>query len=153
MEIEKLSGEKMDAIDLKILDLLQKNAKLSSKEISAKVDLSITPTYERVKRLEKKGIIKRYTIEIDKTKLGVGLRVLCAITLKSHAKDILDVFERQIIELPEVIHCFHIAGNVDYQLLIETKDVNTYSQFLKDKLAAIPNIANVQSSIIMSTLK
>jgi Lrp/AsnC family leucine-responsive transcriptional regulator len=153
MEIEKISGDKLDAIDLKIIELLKKNSKLSSKEIASQVDLSITPAYERVKRLEKRGYIKRYTIEVDKEKLGIGLRVLCAITLKSHAKEILDVFEKQIIELPEVIHCFHIAGNVDYQLLIETKDVNTYSQFLKDKLASIPNIANVQSSIIMSTLK
>lgn len=145
--------DKLDALDYKIIESLAENSRIGNKELAFKIGLTITPTYERVKRLERKGVIKRYTIELDKEKLGIGLKVLCAITLKSHAKEILDVFEREIIQLPEVIHCFHIAGNVDYQLLIETSDVNSYSIFLKDKLAAIPNIANVQSAIVMSSLK
>lgn len=148
-----MTTEILDALDLKIIAELSENSRIGNKELAHKIGLTITPTYERVKRLEKKGVIKRYTIELNKKKLGIGLNVLCAITLKSHSKDVLDVFEREIIQLPEVIHCFHIAGNVDYQLLIETSDVNSYSTFLKDKLAAIPNIANVQSAIIMSTLK
>jgi DNA-binding Lrp family transcriptional regulator len=148
-----MTTEILDALDLKIIAALSENSRIGNKELANKIGLTITPTYERVKRLEKKGIIIRYTINLDKKKLGIGLKVLCAITLKSHAKEVLDVFEREIIQLPEVIHCFHIAGNVDYQLLIETSDINSYSNFVKDKLAAIPNIANVQSAIIMSTIK
>jgi len=148
-----MTTEILDALDLKIIAALSENSRIGNKELANKIGLTITPTYERVKRLEKKGIITRYTINLDKKKLGIGLNVLCAITLKSHAKEVLDVFEREIIQLPEVIHCFHIAGNVDYQLLIETSDINSYSNFVKDKLAAIPNIANVQSAIIMSTIK
>ena len=143
----------LDAIDLQILDLLSKNGKLGNKEIAAVIGLSTTPTFERVKRLEKKGIIKGYVAILDKKKIGKGLKVFCQVSLKSHNAEIIDGFEAEIVHLSEVSACYHIAGDFDYSLFIEVADMDEYQQFLKQKLANIPNIANVQTAFVMSTLK
>jgi Lrp/AsnC family leucine-responsive transcriptional regulator len=158
MEIENFSSEnpssyKLDSIDKHLLRLLKKNSKLSSKELAAEIGLSLTPTYERVKRLENKGFIKTYTIKINKEKVGKNLKVLCNVSLKSHALEFLNAFEEKVVKLKEISSCFHIAGNFDYLLLIEVKDMDEYSVFLKEKLASIPHIAQVQSSFVMKTLK
>lgn len=143
----------LDAIDLQILDLLTKNGKLGNKEIAAVIGLSTTPTFERIKRLERKGIIKGYTAILDKKKIGKGLQVFCQVSLKSHNAEIIDGFEAEIIHLSEVTACYHIAGDFDYSLFIEVSDMDEYQHFLKQKLANIPNIANVQTAFVMSTLK
>jgi DNA-binding Lrp family transcriptional regulator len=143
----------LDTIDLQILDLLSKNGKLGNKEIAAAIGLSTTPTFERVKRLEKKGIIKGYVAILDKKKIGKGLKVFCQVSLKSHNAEIIDGFEKEIVHLSEISACYHIAGDFDYSLFIEVSDMDEYQQFLKQKLANIPNIANVQTAFVMSTLK
>lgn len=143
----------LDAIDLQILDLLTKNGKLGNKEIAAVIGLSTTPTFERIKRLERKGIIKGYTAILDKKKIGRGLKVFCQVSLKSHNAEIIDGFEAEIVHLSEVSACYHIAGDFDYSLFIEVSDMDEYQHFLKQKLSNIPNIANVQTAFVMSTLK
>jgi len=143
----------LDAIDFQILDLLTKNGKLGNKEIAAVIRLSTTPTFERIKRLERNGIIKGYTAILDKKKIGKGLQVFCQVSLKSHNAEIIDGFEAEIIHLSEVSACYHIAGDFDYSLFIEVADMDEYQYFLKQKLANIPNIANVQTAFVMSTLK
>jgi Lrp/AsnC family leucine-responsive transcriptional regulator len=143
----------LDAIDLQILDLLSKNGKLGNKEIAAVIGLSTTPTFERVKRLERKGIIKGYSAILDKKIIGKGLKVFCQVSLKSHNAEIIDGFEKEIVHLSEISACYHIAGDFDYSLFIEVADMDEYQQFLKQKLANIPNIANVQTAFVMSTLK
>ncbi|MEZ4890660.1 MAG: Lrp/AsnC family transcriptional regulator [Crocinitomicaceae bacterium] len=154
MEIEFLSEwGQLDAIDQQILLLLKSNAKLGTKEIAAQIGLTTTPTYERIRRLEKRGIIKSYTAIIDKKKQGLMLSVLCNVQLKSHAAEYLEEFEQAIIQLDEVTDCFHIAGNFDYLLKIYIKDMDSYAVFVKEKLAVIPHIATVQSSFVMRTLK
>jgi Lrp/AsnC family transcriptional regulator, leucine-responsive regulatory protein len=158
METENFSSQnsssyKLDSIDKQLLKLLKSNSKLNSKELAAEVGLTLTPTYERVKRLENKGFIKSYTIKLDREKIGKNLRVLCNVSLKSHALEFLNAFEEKVVQLKEISSCFHIAGNFDYLLLIEVKDMNEYSVFLKEKLATIPHIAQVQSSFVMKTMK
>ncbi len=143
----------LDPIDFEILRLLKHDAKLGSKEIAASVGLSVTPTYERIKRLEKKGFIKAYITLIDKRKLGINLSVLCNVQLKSHATEYLNEFEEAVVTLPEVISIYHIAGNYDYLLMIDIKDMDTYAEFMKTKLSAIPHISTVQSSFIMRQIK
>lgn len=143
----------LDTIDLQILDLLTKNGKLGNKEIAAVIGLSTTPTFERIKRLERKGIIKGYAAILDKKKIGKGLKVFCQVSLKSHNAEIIDGFEKEIVHLSEISACYHIAGDFDYSLFIEVADMDEYQQFLKQKLANIPNIANVQTAFVMSTLK
>lgn len=154
MEKENTSYEyQLDKIDEQILELLKYNAKLGSKEIASKVGLSVTPTYERIRRLEKRGFIKGYVAILDKRKQGKSLRVLCNVQLKSHAAEFLDAFEAEVIKLDEINSCYHIAGNFDYLLMIEVRDMDQYAQFLKEKLASIPHIATVQSSFVMRALK
>ena len=143
----------LDQIDKKILSILSLNSKLGNKEIASEIGLSITPTFERIKRLERHGVIKNYVAILDKKKIDKGLHVLCQVSLKAHNLDLLLGFEDEIVHLNEVNACYHIAGNYDYLLSIEVKDMDEYQDFLKQKLASIPNIANVQSSFVMSTLK
>lgn len=154
MEKENYSFDyQLDHIDEQILALLVENAKLGSKEIASSVGLTVTPTYERIRRLEKRGFIKRYKAVLDKKKMGKNLRVLCNVQLKSHAAEFIESFESQVIELSEVTSCFHIAGNFDYLLIIDIVDMDEYAEFLKEKLASIPHIATVQSSFVMRALK
>lgn len=143
----------IDSLDQQIIHLLLSNSKLGTKEIASKIGLSVTPTFERIKRLERKGIIKGYTAILDKKKIGKGLQVFCQVSLKSHNAEIIDGFEAEIIHLSEVSACYHIAGDFDYSLFIEVADMDEYQHFLKQKLANIPNIANVQTAFVMSTLK
>ena len=143
----------LDKTDQKILALLQENCKMGNKEIAAAVGLSVTPTFERIRRMERHGVIKGYTVRLDKKAIGKALLVLCQVSLKAHNIDVIKGFENSITLLDEVSHCFHIAGDYDYLLQIETKDMEAYQTFLKTKLATIANIANVQSSFVMSMLK
>ncbi len=143
----------LDEIDLHIIELLSKNGKLGNKEVSVAIGLSITPTFERIKRLERKGIIKKYVAVIDKKKIGKGLKVFCQISLKSHSAEIIEGFENAIVHIKEVSACYHIAGDFDYSLFIEVSDMEEYQIFLKKSLANIPNISNVQTAFVMNTLK
>ena len=143
----------LDEIDRKIISLLGTNAKMGNKEIANQIGLSVTPTFERIRRLERHGVIKGYIVVLDKEKIGKGLHVLCQVSLKAHNLDLLIGFENEVVHLKEVSACYHIAGNYDYLLSIEVKDMDEYQYFLKQKLAAIANIVNVQSSFVMSSLK
>jgi DNA-binding Lrp family transcriptional regulator len=145
--------KELDEIDQQIISCLQENSKMSQKELASRVGLTITPTYERVKNLERSGVIESYTIKLNKEKIGKGLQVICQVSLKAHNLDIIEDFENAIVHLKEIASCFHIAGGYDYSLLIEVKNMEQYERFLKERLASIPNIANVQSSFVMSQVK
>lgn len=145
--------EKLDTIDKRILNALQKNSTLNTKEIAVKVDLSITATYERIKRLEKTGIIKGYVALIDKEKIGKSLIAFCSVSLQLHSKPLLNKFELAIAKIEEVMECFHVAGTYDYLLKIVVTDMNQYQDVLTNKLAIIENIGQVQSSFVMTEIK
>jgi DNA-binding Lrp family transcriptional regulator len=143
----------LDEIDRLLLELLKSNAKWNTKELAEKVGLTNTPTYERVKRLEKFGFIKGYRAVLDSKKMGLSLLVLINVQLKSHASTYLEEFEQEIITLSEVETCYHIAGHFDYLLQVEIEDMEAYAVFVKEKLSKIPHIATVQSSFVMRKLK
>ncbi|SNR44072.1 transcriptional regulator, AsnC family [Lutibacter agarilyticus] len=143
----------LDKIDQQILMLLQQNSKMNIKEIALKVGLTTTPTYDRIKRLEKSGIITRYVAELNKEKVGLDLVVFCQVTLQVHSKKLITQFENAVEKMPEVIECFHIAGNFDYLLKIVTPNIKSYQFFLKNKLSVLESVANVQSNFVMSTVK
>lgn len=143
---------KLDNIDKAILEILQENSKLGMKEIAVQVGLTITPTYERIKRMERDEVIQGYGVRLDKRKIGKGLKVFCMVSLKEHNLELLEAFEKKITSLSEVASCFHIAGDYDYVMQIEVADMDEYETFLKFKLASIPSISNVQSSFVMSKI-
>ncbi|MFK7904849.1 MAG: Lrp/AsnC family transcriptional regulator [Chitinophagales bacterium] len=143
----------IDAIDKRILQLLQKNSKIKIKEIAQALKMTNTPIFDRIKRLEREGFIEGYSAILAKEKLGFKLTAFCSITLEKHHREYLVQFVKDIQEIPEVIECYHIAGMFDYLLKIYAKDMVDYQQFIAQKLAALPNIGRVQSSFVMTEIK
>lgn len=150
--MEKKS-DTLDATDRSILQMLQEDAFLTTKEMAARVNMSTTPVFERVRRLEREGFISRYTALLDRRKVGLAMLVFCEVSLKEHNRDYLLRFEREVADLPEVIECHHITGSFDYLLKVVVQDMDTYQQFVKDKLAALENIGQVQSHFVMTEVK
>jgi Lrp/AsnC family transcriptional regulator, leucine-responsive regulatory protein len=143
----------LDATDKRILVLLQENAHYTNKEIAARLGMSTTPVYERIKRLEEQGYIQRYTALLDAHKLGYHLVAYCNVQLKEHAQGYLQQFETEVQSLAEVVECYHIAGMFDYLLKVVVRDMASYQDFIVNKLAALDNIGNVQSSFVMTQVK
>ena len=143
----------LDFIDKQIVNLLQQNSKANMKEIALKIGLTQTPTYERVKRLEKSGVIKKYVAVLNKEKIGFNVEVFCQVTLLVHSKELISKFENAINKIDEVIECFHVAGNYDYLLKVIVKDMKSYQIFLKNKLSVLDSVSNVQSTFVMSSTK
>ncbi|MGY0041601.1 Lrp/AsnC family transcriptional regulator [Pedobacter sp. NJ-S-72] len=143
-----------DPIDKKILKVLQADARLNTKQIAAKIGLTVTPTYERLKKIEQSGVVKEYVALLDRDKIGKTIVAFINVSLQLHSKPLINVFEKAIVKVPEVMECFHVAGNFDYLLkVVVKKDMNSYQNFLSNKLATIENIAHVQSSFVMTEIK
>ena len=143
----------LDAKDLAILHLLQKNARITVKEISAKMHLSTTPVHERIKRMEASGVIKQYATLVDHTKVNKGLMVICYVSLKEHSKTAGNKFIKTIHELNEVIECYNISGEFDFMLKVVCADMNTYYDFHVNKLSQIENMGHVQSVFVIGVIK
>ncbi|MBB6502541.1 Lrp/AsnC family transcriptional regulator [Pedobacter cryoconitis] len=145
--------EPFDAIDRKILKVLQEDARLNTKQIAGKIGLTVTPTYERLKKIEQTGVVKDYVALLDRDKIGKTIVAFINVSLQLHSKPLITVFEKAITKVPEVMECFHVAGNFDYLLKVVVNDMNSYQNFLSNKLATIENIAHVQSSFVMTEIK
>ena len=143
----------MDAIDKKLISLLQKNGKLTMKELSAELGLSITPIYERLRRLERDKTITGYHAHVDEKKVGLGLEIFCSVTLESHKSEFLIAFETGIQKFDEVLECYHLAGTFDFLLKVLVRDMNDYADFVNTKLAKLENIGLVQSMMVLKKIK
>jgi Lrp/AsnC family leucine-responsive transcriptional regulator len=143
----------IDKIDRQILRLLQFDAKMTTKEIAAELGLTTTPIHERIKKLEKEGYIKQYSIVIDRKKVGLSMMAFCSVSLKNHQRSFIEQFELDIQNLDEVIDCYHIGGMFDYLLKVLVIDMDDYQRFISKKLADLTNIGNVQSSFVMAEIK
>jgi len=143
----------MDEIDKKIMTELQFDCKQTIKELSDKMNLTPTPVYERIKKLEENGYVKGYEAQIDRFSIGLSLMVFCNISLKEHQAKFLTQFERDVQPLDEVMACYHLGGMYDYLLKICVRNMDEYQKFIANKLANIKNIANVQSSFVMKEIK
>jgi Lrp/AsnC family leucine-responsive transcriptional regulator len=143
----------IDVIDLSILRLLQKNSRATVREIAEEVHLSATPVHERIKRMEREGIIQQYTILINPSKIQKSLKVICYVTLKEHNKTIGTKFIKLINEWQEVLECYSISGNFDFMLKIAVDNMDDYYHFHVHKLSQSELIANVQSMFVMGTVK
>lgn len=152
--MEKFSDKiQLDPIDKKILEMLQEDAKYTNKEIAAQLGLTITPVYERIKKLKRYGIITKTVTIIDPKKAGKDILAFCNVSLKEHTLDYINEFQDKIVKLEEVQACYHIAGQYDYLLTVYADDMDEYQNFITTKLAAIDNIAHVQSSFVMKEIK
>lgn len=144
---------KLDSIDLRILRLLQGDGKMKIKDIAGNLEMSNTPVYERIKRMEREGFIKGYSTQIDREKLGFNIVAFVSITLDKHSTDALNVFKEQIEDMDEILECYYIAGLFDFLLKIVVQDMNTYQDFITQRLASIDVVGKVQSSFVMSEIK
>jgi len=140
----------MDQIDKKLLMLLQKDSSLTHKQLSGLLNLSITPIHERIKRLERSGIIEKYVAIVSSERVNKTLVAFTNVSLKEHSTAYLKKFEVEIQSIEEVSACFHIAGQFDYLLKIVVSDMKQYQSVIKDKLASMDNIMNVQSSFVLT---
>jgi Lrp/AsnC family leucine-responsive transcriptional regulator len=143
----------LDTKDIAILKLLQKNARMTVKEISELVHLSTTPVHERIKRMEAAGVIKQYATLLDHSKVKKGLMVICYVSLKEHNKNAGVKFIERINELNEVIECYNISGEFDFMLKVVSEDMNAYYDFHVNKLSRIENMGHVQSVFVMGIIK
>ena len=144
---------KLDAIDKKLLGLLQKDSKQTSKQLSLHLNLSVTAVYERVKKLEKTGVITNYVALLDKNKIEKSFLVFCHLKLEKHTKEHIVVFEKEITKLSEVTECFHVSGDYDYILKIYVKDMNEYRDFMVNKLTALKHISSTYSMFAIGKVK
>ena len=145
--------ETLDAIDLQILRTLQHNAKLTTKELAEAVHLTPTPVFERQKRLERKGYIKKYIAVLDPELLNRSLVVFVSVKLKQINREIADDFSRRIRHLPEVIECYNTSGNYDYLLKVRAADMKQYQEFILNKLGKIDSLGSLESTFVMSEVK
>lgn len=143
----------IDPMDIRILNLLQKDSSLSVKDIAAKVGLSQSPTYERMKKLKADGFIEKYVALVNREKLGKHLMVICTVTLKEQSIEALKNFQQEIVKFDQVLEVMCIAGSSDYLLKIAIEDVNTYHNFVVEKISSIANISNVSSSFVLKEIK
>ncbi|MEO6187391.1 MAG: Lrp/AsnC family transcriptional regulator [Ginsengibacter sp.] len=146
-------GIELDSKDLAILHLLQKNARITIKEISGKVHLSTTPVHERIKRMEDSGVIKQYATLVDHEKVKKGLMVICYVSLKQHSKNAGVKFIKSIQELNEIVECFSISGEFDFMLKVVCEDMNSYYDFHVNTLSQLENMGHVQSTFVMGVIK
>jgi DNA-binding Lrp family transcriptional regulator len=138
---------KLDEVDVKILDLLQSNSQLTFKELSTMLNLSISPIVERIKKMEKAGVIDKYVALLNMEHTGASQIIFCHVSLPLYSAGI-SKFKDMVQASEEVMECHHLAGNIDYQLKIIVKDIPDYDLFLK-KLTQIPNLKVKYSSIVL----
>lgn len=143
----------LDSIDKKLLLLLQANAKMTTKELSLKLNLSVTAVYERIKKLEREGIISKYVALLNKHKIAKGFVVFCHIKLVQHTKEFLDKFEAEVVALDEVLECFHVSGDYDYILKVCVENMEAYREFMVTKLTTLHHIGSTHSTFMISDVK
>lgn len=159
--MEKVSETEKTAVDPVVLDekdkailrLLQADAKITVREIAAKVHLSTTPVHERIKRMEDTGVIIRYATLVDHSKVRKGLMAICYVSLKEHNKRSGARFIKTIQELPEVVECYIISGEFDFLLKVAVDNMDDYYDFHVNKLGQVDNLGHVQSTFVMGVIK
>jgi Lrp/AsnC family leucine-responsive transcriptional regulator len=148
-----MNTSRLDHTDLCILNLLQQDARLSTKELAAKVRMSVTPVYDRVKRLKEQGYIKCFTALLNKDKINQGLVAFIQVQLYDHSANCLKQFQDVVNKFEEIRECYHVTGQYDFNLKIAVRDMQSYQKFLVENLATLPNLMHIQSYFIISESK
>lgn len=145
--------ESLDETDIKILRCLQQNARLTIKEIASKVMLSTTPVFERIKRMEREGYIKRYATILDAEKLHKGFVVFCSVKLRPLNKQVAQEFCETIREINEVTECYNISGRYDFLLKVHAPDMKYYQELVLNVLGQLPMLNSLESTFVMEEIK
>lgn len=145
--------ENLDAIDIKLLKLLQDNSRLTTKELAMEVGLSISPVYERVKRLENEGYIDRYVALLNPSQLNLSFIAFVSVKLSRQSKDGAMKLVKAVMEIPEVTECYSVVGRFDYLLKVYAPDILYYRTFVLDILGNVDSVGNIESTFVMSVVK
>ncbi|MAW94996.1 MULTISPECIES: Lrp/AsnC family transcriptional regulator [unclassified Leeuwenhoekiella] len=144
---------KLDDTDKKLLAILQEDSKTPIKDIASRLNLTKTPIYERIKRYEQEGLIKKYVGVLDPSKLDTVMVVFCSVSLESQKLDALESFDKAIADIPEVVECYLMGGANDFLLKVVVKDLQAYHTFSSGKLAALPNVSQIKSTFVLNEVK
>lgn len=150
---EDYSMNDLDGTDLLLLKVLANNSKHTNKELAALVNLSPSPVFERIKRLETNGYIKKYIAILNAEKFNQGFIVFCNIKLKQHDKKIGHKFVEDILNIDEVVECYNISGDYDFILKVYAKDMKHYQDFVFNKLGSVESIGSTHSTFVMAEIK
>lgn len=142
-----------DTIDKQLLAFLQTDCKQTNKELSNKLNLSVTAVYERIKKLENQGVISNYVALLKKEKVEKSFVAFCHIKLIQHTRDYVVKFEKEVAELVEVMECYHISGDYDYLLKVMVEDMEAFREFLVNKLTSINHIGSTHSMFVINEVK
>ena len=144
---------KLDPIDKRLLELLQEDAKINVKELAAKLNMTKTPVYERIRRLEKEGVISKYVAVVNRKAINSSMVVFCSVSLESQKLEEIHKFSEAVAEIPEVMECYLMGGVNDFLLKVSVSNLDAYHQFSSGKLAALPNVRQIQSSFVLNEVK
>ncbi|HCD51139.1 MAG TPA: Lrp/AsnC family transcriptional regulator [Balneolaceae bacterium] len=144
---------KMDDIDRQILTIIQNEGRVSNKDLAERIGLTTTPTLERVKRLEKEGVIEQYCAKINREAVEKGFSAFVTVTLSVHRLKLLDEFINAVKAIPEILACYNTTGEGDFLLYIVAKDVKDYEFLMRTKLATLPDVQRLHTSIVLGTIK
>ncbi len=143
----------MDIIDKQILEFLQNDAKLTAKEMAEKLSLTPTPVYERIKKLERSGIIQKYVALIDAEKANKSLTVFLNIAIKEHQIEYRQKFVEEISNLKDIVELYHTSGSYDFLAKVRFSNIKEYRDFLVNEITAIKNIGDIDSQIVLEEIK
>jgi len=143
----------LDKIDLEILKILQREGRVTNRELAERIGLSAAPCWHRVKRLEQAGIIDHYACVLSASKIGRQMKAIVGVTLVTRSTQARETFEAAIAEIEEVQYCFWVAGDCDYQLLVTATDLQGFENFLDTRLLTLASVANVKSQMALKTVK
>ncbi|MCB1049610.1 MAG: Lrp/AsnC family transcriptional regulator [Acidobacteria bacterium] len=144
---------KLDEVDIKILEILQRDGRITNARLAAQVGLSAPPMLERVKKLERMGVIKAFRAILDAQSLGRDFFVYVAVNVTVSQLSKVDEFETRIQALPEVMECYHIAGDIDFLLKVNVADHEAYKRFVVKDLSRIQGINRIHSWVVLNTVK
>ncbi len=143
----------LDKIDLKILKILQENAKITNLQLSGEIGLSPAPTLERVKKLESAKLIKGYYTQVNEEALGIGIKAIIQITLARQLENAISNFKKEIGKIPEIMECYQVTGNADYILIALLKDIRDFENLISQRLSKVEEIGQMQTMVILSKVK
>ncbi|MFQ3237475.1 MAG: Lrp/AsnC family leucine-responsive transcriptional regulator [Paraglaciecola sp.] len=149
----KKGQDSLDRIDLKILDILQRDCRISNVELANQIHLSPTPCLERVRRLEKNGYIEKYVAHLNPKKLDINLTAYIQLSLDNSRSEDVKIFNDAISKIDEIIECSMVAGGFDYLLKIRAQNIEQYSKFLGNKLASIKGVTQTHTYVVMEEIK
>ena len=143
----------LDQTDIKILNILQQDGRITNTKLAKEIGLSPPAMLERVRRLESSGVISKYVALLDRQKAGFNLLAIIIVKLSLHQISSLQMVKERLVELEEVLECLQLTGDVDFLLKVAIKDMNTYTEFVNNKLSGIPGIETIKTSFVLASLK